>query len=286
MPASESESSNAFRGAPVVVSRKPNESDEGSEKSFGVFAAATSIRPPPSSKTDASCVREVSPQAGCAEVISADFTCCGVQAGCCCSSSAAAPATCGAAMLVPSKTANGAPANSGSVDERIWPPGAATSGFSRWSKFVGPAEEKLVMTPLRPVWISCGSLVEVARKLVRPPCAARYARRFAPSRSEIIPPGSASWIGMKFGSPNRLSTSTMPRCRLPCARARPSSRTCSRRGRRARPCPAASRRSATRSGRRWDRTRAVRTGGARPAGRWCRRERRRRRASGRASRRS
>ena len=122
-------------------------------------------------------MRAVSPHAGCAEVISADFTCSGDQPGCCCSSSAAAPETCGAAMLVPSKTANGAPANSGSVEERICPPGAATSGFSLWSKLVGPPEEKLVMIPLRPVWISFGSLTALERKVVRPPWPAMYARR-------------------------------------------------------------------------------------------------------------
>jgi hypothetical protein len=54
-------------------------------------------------------------------------------------------------MLVPSKTANGAPANSLRVEERICPPGAATSGLSLWSKLVGPADEKLVTIPLRPV---------------------------------------------------------------------------------------------------------------------------------------
>ena len=155
-------------------------------------------------------MRAVSPQAGCAEVISADLTCSGDQPGCCCSSSAAAPETCGAAMLVPSKTANGAPANSGSVEERICPPGAATSGFSWWSKLVGPPEEKLVMIPLRPVWISFGSLTALERKVVRPPWPARYARRFAPSRSAIIPAGKPRSTAMKFASPERLSTSSIP----------------------------------------------------------------------------
>ncbi len=155
-------------------------------------------------------MRVVSPQAGAAEVISADFTCCGVQAGCCWSSSAAAPETCGAAMLVPSKTANGAPIDSRRVEERICPPGAATSGFSLWSKFVGPAEEKLVMIPLRPVWISRGLFSPETVKVVRPPWASANARRPAPSRSEIIPPGIPSSTPMKFASPKRLSTSTIP----------------------------------------------------------------------------
>ena len=67
------------------------------------------------------------------------------------------------------------------------------------------------MTPLRPVWISRGSLVEVARKLVRPPCAARYARRSRavevgdhPARERRAGPGCSS------ASPERLSTSTIP----------------------------------------------------------------------------
>jgi hypothetical protein len=60
-------------------------------------------------------------------------------------------------MLVPSKTANGEPpVNSGRVEDRIWPPGAARSGLSRSWKAVRPAEEKLVMMPLRPVSIRSG----------------------------------------------------------------------------------------------------------------------------------
>ena len=156
-------------------------------RASGRWRAATLTRPPPSSSTEASLVRAVSPQAGPAEDISADFTCPGVQPGCCWSRSAAAPATCGAAMLVPSKTANGAPANSRSVEERICPPGAATSGLSRWSKFVGPGRREA-----RDHAAAAGldlARIERAetRKVVRPPSASMKARRFAPSRSEIIP---------------------------------------------------------------------------------------------------
>jgi hypothetical protein len=95
------------------------------------------------------------PQAGPAVETNADRIWLGVQDGCACRSSAAAPATWGAAMLVPSKTANGdpLPADSGDVDERICPPGAATSGLSTWPKLVGAADEKLVTMPLRPVTI-------------------------------------------------------------------------------------------------------------------------------------
>ena len=73
-PASVRDTSSALRAVPVA-SRKPYESEAGSAKSLGSFAAATLIRPPPSSKTDASCVRAVFPQAGPAVVIRADLTC-------------------------------------------------------------------------------------------------------------------------------------------------------------------------------------------------------------------
>src|SRR3954454_3574839 len=112
------------------------------------------MRPAPSSVTAASFVRSVLPQAAPALDISADLTCCGDQAGCRWTSSATAPATCGAAMLVPSNTANGEPAFSGRVEERISGPGAATSGLSKCPNGVGPADEKLVTTPPRLVTMS------------------------------------------------------------------------------------------------------------------------------------
>ncbi len=112
-------------------------------------------------------------------------------------------------MLVPSKTANGGPpVNSGSVEERICPPGADTSGLSRCSKAVGPAEEKLVTMPLRPLSMRSTTFPIVTS--VAPPVLARYARNRAPSRSEIMPAGIASWIGIAFGAPGLLSTSTIP----------------------------------------------------------------------------
>src|SRR6478609_1009360 len=140
--------------APPVVSSEPYESEAGLVKICGSSARGMLIRPAPWSVTAASFVRSVLPQALTALDISADLTCCGVHVGCRWTSSATAPATCGAAMLVPSNTANGEPAYSGSVDERIIPPGAATSGLSRWPNAVGPAEEKLVTTPPRLVAMS------------------------------------------------------------------------------------------------------------------------------------
>src|SRR5918999_3775457 len=107
-------------------------------------------------------------------------------------------------MLVPSIETNRAPAAKLGVEaERISPPGAATSGFRLWPKAVGPAAEKLVITALRPVTTSVtpGPI----RIDARPPRAARYARRFAPSRFVIIPAGNGNWSGMGLGSPSRLS---------------------------------------------------------------------------------
>ncbi len=184
--------------------RRPNESDAGSVKIFGSAAPGSDTSPAPSSSTDASAVRAVSPQAGPAVDISADFTCRGVHPGCSCRSSAAEPDTCGVAMLVPSKTANGEPANSGSVDESTWPPGAARSGLRSCAKAVGPADEKLVTTPPRPVASSSG--VVPSRTGARPPVPPRYARSLAPSRSLTITAGSGSSSGSGFASPGRLST--------------------------------------------------------------------------------
>ena len=206
-PASESDSSSDFEAAPRLTFMSEYESETGSVNSFGSFAASRSTSPEPDVRTGASTVRAVSAHAGAAVETSADLTCCGDQFGWRWSRSAAAPATCGAAMLVPSKTANGPPAL-GSVAERICPPGAPTSGFSRWPNAVRPAEEKLVTTPPRPVERSRGP--PPIRTVVRPPRPARKARSCWPSRSAIIPPRTSSWTGIGLASPGRLSTITIP----------------------------------------------------------------------------
>ena len=97
---------------------------------------------------------DVSPHAGPAVDMSADFICCGVHDGCRCVRSAATPEMCGAEKLVPSSTAYWSPANSGSVDERTWAPGAVTSGLSACPKGVSPDEVKLVGTPAHVVGTS------------------------------------------------------------------------------------------------------------------------------------
>ena len=53
---------------------------------------------------------------------------------------------------------------------------------------VGPADEKLVITPPRPVAICCGVAADADRRLRRRAWP-RYARSCAPSRSAIIPAG-------------------------------------------------------------------------------------------------
>ena len=185
-------------------------------KRTGVSAAATFASPPPARSTGASTVRAVSAQAVAAVETSADLTCAGVQPGCRWSRIATAPVTCGADMLVPSKTANGPPAPF-RVEERICPPGAARSGLSRCSNGVSPAEEKLVTTPPRPVCSSC--VAWPTRMPVRPPWAARKASSRAPSRSETIPPGTASRTGITLASPERLSIRIRPTAPAAFARA-------------------------------------------------------------------
>ncbi len=186
----------------------PNDSDCGAVKIFGSSAVRTFASPAPSSSTDASCVRAVLPHAGPAVPISADLTCHGAQPGCRCRSSAAAPATWGVAIDVPAKTENVEPVVFGGVDESTSRPGAEISGFSACSKSVGPADEKLVITPLRPVGIS--SMLLETRNEAEPALASANARRFWPSRSEIIPAGSGIGPGSGFASPARLSTMISP----------------------------------------------------------------------------
>ena len=198
-----------------VTSTSPYESEEGAAKTSGASARLTSTMPAPASSTDASVVRAVFSQAVVAVFTSADLTCRGSHPGWRSSSSAAAPVTCGADMLVPSKTANGPPAPR-VVADRMCPPGAARSGLSRWPNAVGPADEKLVTTPPRSVSIRRGGAT--TRKAVRPPRAAMCSRSRAPSRSEIIPAGITSRSGMPFASPGRLSTTRSPVA--PAARAR------------------------------------------------------------------
>ena len=65
--------------------------------------------------------------------------------------------------LVPSRTAKWSPANSGRVDERIWAPGAVTSGLSACPKRVKPDEVKLVGTPAHVVGTSRMSFEEAQR---------------------------------------------------------------------------------------------------------------------------
>ncbi len=124
---------------------------------------------------------------------------------------------CGAEKLVPSRIAYWSPANSGSVDERICAPGPITSGFSACPNGVRPPAEKLVGTPAQVVGTSLISREK--RTVTAPPFPAAAARIRAPSRSEIVPPGSPE-KSANVGSPGRFSAMTRPAA--PASRARAS----------------------------------------------------------------
>ena len=109
------------------------------------------MTPPPSTRTDASVVLAVSAQAGPAVETNAERTWGVVQAR------VALQEKRGRTRDVRRRHARPveggerfALANSGSVEERISPPGAETSGFSKWPNAVGPAEEKNIIVPPRP----------------------------------------------------------------------------------------------------------------------------------------
>ena len=214
-PASRSRTSWLRSCAPWVTSTYWNESELGVVKIRGSAAEGSHTSPPPSSGTAASCVRPVSPQAGCAVETSADLICCGAQSGWSWMSSAADPATCGVAIDVPSNTAKPLGTNCGSVDERTEPPGAEMSGFRTWPNGVNPADEKLVTIPLRPVTSS--SMLPPTRIVVRPRVPAMNERSRSPSWFAIIAAGSGSRSGISFASPARLSLRISPTA--PAARA-------------------------------------------------------------------
>lgn len=116
---------------------RPKEMDVGVGRIAGVSAAATSTRPAPARVGPA---RPSPVVTDLAVTVRAALTCSGVQSGWRCRSSAAAPATCGAAMLVPEES----PHPPGR-DDRIDVPGATTSGLRRSEIGVGPAAEKLAI---------------------------------------------------------------------------------------------------------------------------------------------
>src|SRR5690242_21040183 len=92
------------------------------------------MRPPPSLSGLTSPVTVT----GAPVVISADLTCAGVHVGCRCSRTATAPATCGAAMLVPLSVAY----PPSGTDEATSSPGAVTSGLKFKEYGAGPSDEK------------------------------------------------------------------------------------------------------------------------------------------------
>src|SRR5581483_6268984 len=122
--------------APAPGLSRPNDRSAGSAKTSGALAAGTWTRPPPSRVVGSSFAAE---GAGFPVRTGADFTWATVQSGCRCSRSAAAPATCGAAMLVPLNDAQ--VPSCGGTEEVMSTPGAATSGFIPSEIGVGPPLE-------------------------------------------------------------------------------------------------------------------------------------------------
>ena len=258
--------------------RSSKESDDGVVKICGSAALGSATRPPPSSVTGASSVRAVSAYAGPAVETSADLTC------------SERPAAVelqqerGRARdvrrrhrrAVEDREARRVDVVGGSR-RGSGRPGAETSGFRSWPNAVGPADEKLVITPLRPVSSSSGAR---PTRICRPAAVRRRGRRAAVRRR-----GSRSSRRERPGRPAARS----PRPRG-CRRRRSRSR---RRPSPAPPSPASGQRPRSTSaiapasepagsvptGRRA--FRAARRGGARRASRRCPRSRRRRRASGR-----
>ena len=82
-------------------------------------------------------------------------------------SSAAPPATCGAAMLVPSIALQGPPWLGG-TDDVIATPGALRSGLSVSETGVGPPDEKLAICPERVVAATAIASGAFAGELIEP----------------------------------------------------------------------------------------------------------------------
>ena len=137
---------------------------------FGSSAWTRSIRPPPSRVAGTS--RPFENRTGTPVVTSADLISDTVQSGCRCIRSAAAPATCGAARLVPLALSQ-SPSDAG-TDDRTPTPGAVTSGLNCSEYGVGPPEEKEAMRS------GVGELC--------PPVDAATAIAFAALAGEVIEP--------------------------------------------------------------------------------------------------
>jgi hypothetical protein len=121
----------------------PNENSDGWAKTSGWSARGSQIIPPPSRVGGTS--RPPLPWTASPVETSADLTWATVQPGWRWSSTAAPPATCGAAMLVPSRNCH-VPSCAG-TDERMLTPGAVTSGLSSSETGDGPPDEKGAITP-------------------------------------------------------------------------------------------------------------------------------------------
>ena len=194
----EGDEQRSARGAACHVQVAERERAPGSVKTSGVVGGGDVRRARrPRGAPAPRCVRAVSAHAGPAVDTSADLTWRasspgGAAAGARRRRRRAAP-TCSSRR----RPRTGPAVTRGSVDDRICPPGAETSGFSRWPKAVGPADEKLVTTSaapgrrassgVRPIRTACaaaarGQVARAAgrrrgRRSSRPEAAARSGSR-------------------------------------------------------------------------------------------------------------
>ena len=188
--------------------RRPNESATGLAKTSGVSARGRLTTPPPARDVDGSTRFRWSANAPSPVSASADLTCAGVQVGWRCRSSAAAPATCGAAMLVPDSVAQ-APGggrldrDAGRADVRLEP---EESG-------VGPLEEKDATTSSGPLRV-----VETAPTVIASGAEAGEPTEPRPKSVEVVP-----------GRDDRDDTRPRGGCRAPGRRCRGSARSPARR---------------------------------------------------------
>src|SRR5581483_2233122 len=142
-PPASARSTERTAAAPTFTS--PNDTVDGAAKTSGLSARGRLTNPPPSRVVGASVVRLVSAKAGTPVWTSADLICATVHAGCRWRRRAAAPVTCRLAMLVPLSCAQ--LSSRFGTDERIWTPGAVTSGLSWSDTGVGPLDENVAITP-------------------------------------------------------------------------------------------------------------------------------------------
>ena len=181
----------------AVAGTRPNERVVGAVKTSGRSARARLTTPPPSRVACASTERASSAKARSPVLASADFTCAGVHAGWRWRRSATAPATCGAAMLVPDSATKLRPG----AAETIATPGALTSGFSCSESGVGPLDENEATTFGAPV-----RLVETAPTVIASGVEPGDETEPRPKSSKSFPAATTGTTPARAAAPRASAT--------------------------------------------------------------------------------